>query len=337
MALLALDINQTNFTVKIFADMCNRNARYVFSLYDKEHIKGQIHLKTILQILKDTHDEKTLPNAQKIIAQIQNELQTQIKMTTSFNEIEFVKLAQAHYELLLPAYVVQTQMRRAVLGLKYWTGAMQKRSQVADKEYLDMSAYLFLLRKSAHLSAPLLKIKPKYVVCDDEEGDADFFKGGILPDKCHKADQCQTSGTTRTTDTASTYSRASRGAAATPSSAHSHSSVRSGASVSIDVRAVIPIGGAGKSTTSTKNGSGSDSDKDFTPPKMSMQLSFRNIKEHFVPEEEEARKLRVFPAIRIKTHESSVSIDRDVFVLDMSIAPLRNKRIRTQEKGDFDI
>eukprot|EP01034_Spumella_vulgaris_P042088 gene42088-52173_t len=43
----------------------------------------------------------------------------------------FVKLSQSHYELLLPTYTAQTQMRRNVLGLRYWDSATKKRAVVS--------------------------------------------------------------------------------------------------------------------------------------------------------------------------------------------------------------
>ncbi len=59
---------------------------------------------------------------------------------------EFIRISQTHYELLLPAYIVQTQMRRNILGLKFWNHAMKQRAVISANEYLPVPAYLQQVR-----------------------------------------------------------------------------------------------------------------------------------------------------------------------------------------------
>jgi hypothetical protein len=117
-------------------------AQCVFELYDSDR-QGKISLKTIIQILTDNYDAKS--TAHTTVQRITKELESKILPNKLIDMQAFIKLSQSNYELLLPTYTAQTQMRRNVLGLRYWDGATKKRAVLSRNRYTDIHIYLGLV------------------------------------------------------------------------------------------------------------------------------------------------------------------------------------------------
>ncbi len=120
------------------------SARCVFDLYDSDR-QGKLNTKTIIQILRDNYDTKSATHI--LIQKITKELESQFLPNSLLDVQAFVKLSQSNYELLLPTYKAQTQMRRNVLGLRYWDGATKKRAVVSRNAHTDIYIYLNLVRQ----------------------------------------------------------------------------------------------------------------------------------------------------------------------------------------------
>ncbi len=97
-------------------------------------------MDTILQILKDTHEGTS--NSQKTLTFLTSALTTHIPLNKEISQNHFVSIVEMHYAIIAPVLAAQTQMRKKVLGLNFWTEVTRKRTQMSRGEYCDVHKYI---------------------------------------------------------------------------------------------------------------------------------------------------------------------------------------------------
>merc|ERR1712159_658819 len=100
---------------------------FAFDMYDEDG-SGTISTSEVGQILKDVYGEKNAGEnamARKILARLKS--RDSAVDSTNLTVPEFADFCRRHPGLLFPAFSFQTELRKQIVGPKFWSTLLQRR------------------------------------------------------------------------------------------------------------------------------------------------------------------------------------------------------------------